>query len=179
VQKVRIILPFSTSFLDYADNESLAIIVYIMGREHKCKGCHNPQFSDFNYKNSYLINEKEFTKLIEDVSKKHRTNKIVFEGGDPLHPQNIKFTKNILRKLKHLNFMIYTGYDINYVKENKVNGFKFLKCGKYVEEKKQESRKTDFKFFLASKNQKIFDSELNLLSENGVLNFITGDKGNV
>lgn len=66
--------------------------------------------------------------------------------------------------------MVYTGYDIEYVKEHEIKA-KFIKCGKYDEGQSQASQKTGSKFVLASKNQVLYDSEYKPLSNNGEYNF--------
>jgi len=172
MQDIKVTLPLGTSFLDYADNESLAVIVYVMGCDHGCSGCHNQQFSDFNYSASYTVNFDKLSSILKESTKKHRTKKVVIGGGDPLHPKNIEFVKYVLNKLTEYQFMVYTGYDVDYVKKNKVKGFTLLKCGRYEEDKKQKSVKTDSKFCLASKNQKIYDCNYRLLSSDGTLFFI-------
>lgn len=169
---MNIIYPFTVSFLDYLDNESIAVVVYIMGCEHKCKNCHNKQFADVDYEKSVNVNKNEFIKLIKKATEKNRTNKIVLSGGDPLYKSNINDIISIIGDLKdEYDIMIYTGYDIDYVKKNNISGFKYIKCGVYDENQKQTSFKDDDKFVFASKNQKLYDSKYNLISNNGVFNF--------
>jgi anaerobic ribonucleoside-triphosphate reductase activating protein len=167
---MNIFLPFQMSFLDYIDNYSHAIVVYIMGCNHNCFNCQNKEFQDINYKESINVNISEFFELLKYFSKKYRTNKVVLSGGDPLHPNNINKVKEILLN-KEYDFTLYTGYDIEYVIKNNVFGFKFIKCGKYNEIYKKTSEKNNDFFVLASENQKIYDSNYNLISNNGILYF--------
>ena len=165
----NIIFPLQTSFLDYADNESLAVIVYMMGCIHNCQKCQNTYFSNKNYINSVSIDDKTLLKEIKKSCNKNRTNKVVLEGGDPLYDSNFKTTQFILNS--NFDIMIYTGYDVSYVKSKGLKGFKYIKCGKYDDSLKQLSEKNDNKMTFASKNQKLFNANLELISNNGVFYF--------
>ena len=65
------------------------------------------------------------------------------------------------------NIIVYTGYNIDRVYKNNINGFKFIKCGNYDSNLKQTPHKTDDYIQFASTNQKLYDKKLNLVSENG------------
>lgn len=161
---------FLVSFLDYPDNESLAIVVYFYGCEHHCKDCHNQSFKEIN-ESIY----KTTNNLIDDIKSyalRNRTNKIVLSGGDPLYPKNIKITKEICDKL-HNNYdiCIYTGYGRKYVIDNNVTNFKYIKCGTYDSTKKKFSEKTDNYLSFASTNQFLMNSNYEIISNNGKYKF--------
>ena len=167
----RILQPIQTTWLDYPDNESLAIIVCMMGCDNGCFMCQNKDFQDSNYSNytkEYSVDN--FVKEIEYLCKKNKTDKIVLSGGDPLAPCNIDFTKEFLNKTL-LDVCIYTGHSIDYVKEHLVKGFKYIKCGKFDYKNLRESFKTDELIQFASPNQELYDENYNLLSENGIYKF--------
>ena len=171
---IRIKYPIEATWLDYPDNESLSLLVFFMGCERNCFNCHNPQFKNPKYeRDTRVLNFKEFIEEIEKYSKLYQTDKIVFTGGDPLSIYNLEFVMGYLKvsQTYNKNVCIYTAYDINYVKKNNIRGFTFLKCGKYIEELRQASIKTDESFQLASKNQTIYNSNFELLSHMGVLKF--------
>lgn len=174
---MNVILPFSMSFLDYFDNYSHAVVVYIMGCNNNCLKCQNKEFQDANYSSSVKININDFKKYLQFFSDKYRTNKVVLLGGDPLFSKNIEDVKNILLDTKY-DFAIYTGYDIEYVKRNNVKNFKFLKCGKYEEIYKQDPFKNDDFMVLGSKNQKVYNEKYELISNDGIINF-NKETGNV
>lgn len=161
---------FLVSFLDYPDNENCAIVVYFYGCEHSCIDCHNQSFKELSecfYKTT--------NNLVEDIkvyALRNKTNKIVLSGGDPLHPKNIKVTQSICDAL-NLNYdiCIYTGYDKNYVVNNKVTNFKYVKCGTYDHTKKQLSEKTDDYLSFASTNQFLINSDYEIISNNGNYKF--------
>jgi organic radical activating enzyme len=166
---LKIIFPFRHSFLDYPDPEEACLSFYMLGYDHACKDCSSSELQDFNYisKDVVDLSIKEIVKEVYRYLEKFRVNKIVLIGGDPLHPKNITFTKILLKKIKNVSFCIYTGYDITYVKKNKLRGFSFLKTGCYDSNYKVESEKTDEYIQFASTNQKLYDMNYKLLSENG------------
>lgn len=167
----RILQPIQTTWLDYPDNESLAVIVCMMGCDNGCYLCQNPDFQNPFYPNfTKEYTAENFTKEIEYLCERNLTNKIVLSGGDPLAPCNINFTKEFLDKT-YLDVCIYTGHSIEYVKEHNIEGFKFIKCGKFEYDKLRESFKTDELIQFASPNQALYDGEYKLLSENGIYKF--------
>ncbi|MGQ4893487.1 MAG: 4Fe-4S cluster-binding domain-containing protein [Candidatus Njordarchaeia archaeon] len=159
------------SFIDYPSPDDHAIVVYFCGCSHGCQGCHNPLLQNYEIGEEYTIDK--LIKKINSLNKINPTNKLVFSGGDPLYSRNRhfveKFTQNFYKKF---DICIYTGYIVEeIILMNLDLKFKFLKTGRYKEQFAQPSRKTDEEFVLASTNQKIFDSNYKLLSNNGVLKF--------
>lgn len=169
--------PIETTWLDYPDNESLSVILYVLGCDNNCLDCHN---SDFKYKegnnNTTIIKP---VSIIADIVKQtvntYITDKLVITGGDPLEEFNVKEVKELLFLLhsyyyninKKLDICIYTGKDIDYVKRLNLKYFTYIKCGNYRNWLKQESEKTNEYIQFASSNQKLYDSNFNLLSKNG------------
>lgn len=168
---VKILYPIQTSWLDYPDKESLAICVCMMGCDNGCFMCQNPEFQNpqyMSYTKEYSIDD--FIKEISTLCERNMTNKVVLSGGDPLSCFNIKFTKEFLDKTS-LDVCIYTGHNIEYVKQHQVKGFKYIKCGKYDHQNHRESYKNDDEMQFASPNQVLYNSEYQPLSENGVYKF--------
>lgn len=162
-----------SSFLDYPDNDSLAVVLYIMGCTNNCFLCQNPEFCK---KESYLSSPetKDFSvshvvKILIEEAKRNKTNKIVLSGGDPLFEDNLEETKQLMTLLKLGNYdiMVYTGHNVQYAIYNKVSGFKYIKCGKFDFSRKVEAHKTDEYFQLASINQELYDENYELVSKNG------------
>lgn len=164
---MKIELPIQITWQDYPTQDH-AILVYSIGCEHGCKNCHNIKLKTGI--NTIDLSAKELYDSLLIMSKHERTNKIVFSGGDPLF-KNLECIKEFLKINEYFDVCIYTGYDIEYVKTNTVNGFKYIKCGKYDEKLKQISGKSDEYIKLASSNQNFYDENFNKLSENGVLYF--------
>lgn len=153
-----------TTWLDYPDNVSIAVIFYTYGCIHKCENCQNPSLqTPVTAYPEGIIDE------ILEYCKRNNTNKLVLSGGDCLlKGANLDLTNSIIDQYKdQLDICIYTGYDIDYVKANVHPGFKFVKCGKYDENLKVEPKKNDNYVQLASTNQKLYDTNYKLLSSNG------------
>lgn len=167
-EKIKILKVSNVSFLDYPDSGSWAVVVYIMGCNHNCPGCHNPQFQDISNINKDIkeVSLQSFNEYLAKLMKKHRTNKLVLSGGDPLAPYNVNFVREFLNSTKY-DVCIYTGYTWDYIKTLNLSNFKFLKCGRYLSNVSQTSEKTDEYFQLASKNQKLYNSNFELLSKDG------------
>jgi organic radical activating enzyme len=126
--KTRIYTPFQTTFLDYPDPISQAVLVYYIGCDNiGCIDCHNNAFRDYNLKDKN-IKDYEINNFIKDITafcERNRTNKICLEGGDPLSGENIRFTKEFLDKVKDkFDVCVYTGHSIDYVKDIDIKGFK-------------------------------------------------------
>ena len=153
----------STTFQDYPDNKSLAVILYFSGCTHACKGCHNPELQ--TYKNDRIL----ITDILYHLEK-NRSNKLVFSGGDCLYKDNILLVKIILKYIIDNNLDIhtclYTGYDGYKAKEiiddSNIHGFDFVKCGKYDITQTQDSLKTDDYIQFASKNQVLYDNTFHI-----------------
>ena len=164
---MKIIEPLTHSFLDYPSSEGSCISMYVIGCEHNCKDCSNPDLQDFNY-DVKIQSPEQVAFLLSNEFKKTPFKQLALIGGDPLHPKNLDDTKMLLYYLNgHIDVIIYTGYDVEYCKKNNVTDFKFLKCGCYNNKLKQESEKTDDYIQFASKNQKLYGEDYNLISENG------------
>lgn len=168
----NILYPFGATFLDYPDNQSRSVIVYFMGCEHMCDGCHNPEFQSKVHSKSKEVNINQFYNDLFEYCKRENTNKIVFSGGDPLSPYNRDFTRLFLNKYGNVfDVCIYTGYTVELVKMMSIKGFKFIKVGKFEKDKFQESCQSDNFMQLASTNQEIYNENYALLTRNGVINF--------
>ena len=167
---ISVIVPFSSSFLDYPDTESVAVVIYLCGCEHHCPKCHNPELQNRNNGTNMAASEFEDSAFAELY--KHKTNKLVLSGGDPLMSKNESVVRDFLLKNQHrIDVCIYTGYDICHVRHQNINGYKFIKCGKYDEKLKQTPRKTNTEFVLASTNQKLYNQKNRLISTDGIYKF--------
>lgn len=167
MKTVKVSYPFGLTFLDYPNAIDHAVIIYMIGCDNNCISCHNLKFKDINYGED--IKELYLSELIDEIKiqfKKNKTNKLILSGGDPLAKNNIEFTKNIIHFINK-NVCIYTGKSIDFVKENNVFGFEYIKCGTYDETNKQISEKTDNYIQFASKNQELYGKDYKQLSING------------
>lgn len=154
----RIKYPMFETWLDYPDPRSNAVEVLFAGCSHGCIGCQNRDLQDDSMADDVFLDR--FMIDVLDMCERCRTNKIVFSGGDPLYCKNIGLVKEFLRVVKIVDVAIYTGCDVDFVKENNVSGFSYIKTGVYDYENKQVPGKTSMFLRLASKNQKIFNKDL-------------------
>jgi organic radical activating enzyme len=170
--KVRVFKLFTPSFIDYPDNESCAVCVVMMGCTNTCNGCQNPELKNPLYDIGTIeVSTNDLYEKLKNVCQKYRTNKVVLSGGDPLSIYNIEFTKELLLMNNIFDICIYTGHNIEYVKTNNVKGFNFIKCGFFDIKNYRKSEKTDSYMVFASPNQKLYNNEYMLLSENGIYEF--------
>lgn len=167
----KILSPIQTTWLDYPDNNSLAVIVCMMGCDNNCPFCQNIQLKDPNYnEGTETVTVDELISKLTILCQRNKTNKVVLSGGDPLSCYNIKFTKEFLAK-SSFDVCIYTGHNKEYCQNNDVKGFKFLKCGYYDNNHKRESCKTDNYIQFSSPNQELYDENYCLLTKNGIYYF--------
>ena len=173
-ETVKIIYPFTTTFLDYPTDEDETVIVYFIGCNYDCKSCQNIFLRNHNTTttNTIEITVDKFIRLVEIALKNHRTNKLILSGGDSLSSKNRLFTKEFLdNKPEGIDVCVYTGNLIALVMNIGLKNFKFLKTGTYEEKLKQNPQKTNTFFRLASSNQKLYNENLELISENGIYYF--------
>lgn len=154
---------------DFPTPDGNAVAVYMTGCVHNCINCHNKELQK-HIKPIETI--QEFILRLEKYCERCQTNKICIMGGDPLLPANLDFTQAILDILRYdYKIAVYTGYDIEYIEKNNITGFHYVKCGQFKQELYQTPSKTDEYFTLASRNQNWFDSNLQQLSQDGILTF--------
>ena len=162
------IVSYTTTFIDYPCNDDWAVILYCSGCSHKCNECHNTQLQDFNLGKKYTVDE--LYKLINKLTTVNKTKKIVFSGGDPLYPTNIDILKEFLDLYgNEFEITIYTGYNIDYVKEKDIKNFNYIKCGIFDKNQKQISGNFETFFQLASKNQNFYNNRYEQISNDGRL----------
>jgi anaerobic ribonucleoside-triphosphate reductase activating protein len=168
---MKLSFPIQASFLDYPNNLSIALCVYLYGCEHNCDGCHSIDLQDDDY--GKKITYVELYEMVKVLSDKNKTNKIVFMGGDPFYKKNFKDVNSFIDKYgDEFDICVYTGYNLEYLlKMNISNKFKFIKCGKFNKKLYQIPYKDDNKIVFASKNQILYNNKFEELSINGVLYF--------
>ena len=159
-----------TSFLDYPSKDGLCLTIMFTGCEHNCYECHNRDLQGLGDVYGSLSMEG-LLNIIDEITKRLKTNKIVLQGGDPLHPQNREFTYKLLNRLHVHGYTtcVYTGYEYEEIKDF-VKSAKYVKCGKFDKSRFIASEKTDAYFQLSSTNQKLY-MQGRLVSTNGRYTF--------
>lgn len=154
------------TFLDYPEDD-WAIIVYFLGCSLNCNGCQNEILKDWDsHSSEYLyLSFYGLDNLLERETKKNFTKNVVFSGGDPLYKKNLNELKIFLGSYGwKYNICIYTGQDINTVKNYNLTNFKYLKCGHYNKNLLQNSVKlNNGKIILASSNQEFYNHNYEVL----------------
>lgn len=173
IKNNRVSPQLQSTFLDYPDNESIAVSVYYYGCEMNCPDCQNRELQNPNSEEGIMINPTILAIKIAKACDRNDTNKVVLLGGDPFYPSNRIETIRLLNLL-HDSFdvCVYTGYTREEIQKfYPYPKFKYLKAGRYDKYLAREAYKTDDEFVLASSNQAFYDENYMLLSENGVLKF--------
>ena len=98
---------------DMLNGCGLRVVLWVAGCEHHCPGCHNPETWDVE--GGVPFDDEARTELFEALSKDYIKG-ITFSGGDPLHPCNIEYVKDlcaaIRREFVDKDIWIYTGYEV-------------------------------------------------------------------
>ena len=159
------------TFIDYPHPEKDAVVYYMSGCQHSCLNCHSPELQEFERYGRPIMDTID---LISKALQKYKTNNLVISGGDCLHHYNLQLTKclcNWFKKIQYVDICLYSGYDLEYIQKCGIVNFDFIKGGKYIEELKQKSEKTDDYIQFASKNQFLIDTNKLVISKNGRYDF--------
>lgn len=165
---LKLVPKYQISFIDYPILNEWCTSLYTIGCPHNCIGCQNEELKNIEYPEYQEFSVRFLLTALKDITQINRSKNICFVGGEPLAPWNIEFIKEFLLNNINYNICIYTGYDINYVKENNIKGFNFLKTGKYIESLKIPAAEKRTRFELGSSNQQLWDNNFNLISINGI-----------
>lgn len=100
---------------DFINGEGVSVSLWVQGCPHHCKGCHNPEqwnFEGGKYINNQLLIEEIFAALTENGIQRNFS----VLGGEPLAPQNINDTWEILwhvkRRFPDIKTYVWTGYTL-------------------------------------------------------------------
>ena len=129
--------------------------IYISGcRPPHCKGCHNPDYWDFNIGVDYQDGGLEAigTKIVKSNG---MIQNIMIFGGEPLDTPTAELV-NFLRNMKtfRLPIWLFTRYDIDVVPVEIQDLCDFIKTGEYIEEKTVDNHE-EHGILLATSNQHV------------------------
>lgn len=96
---------------DIANGKGIRTSIFFSGCTHACKGCFNDELWDFNVGESFTL---EFYKTkIKPTINEHITG-ISLLGGEPLHPNNISATADLILLFKsdfqNKDIWLWTGF---------------------------------------------------------------------
>lgn len=143
------------------DGPGIRLVVFTQGCRHRCPGCHNPHTHPFE--GGTLV---EVDDIIHKVKSNPLLDGITLSGGDPF--EQAEPLSELAKKVKDIghNVMTYTGYDFEYILENryKIKGWdKLLGATDILVDGKFEiAQKSMLLKFRGSKNQRIIDVKKSL-----------------
>mgnify|MGYP002678580779 CR=1 FL=1 len=160
---------------DIANGEGIRTSIFFSGCEHYCKNCFNSELWDFNVGQSFT--KEVYESKIKPTMNEHITG-ISILGGEPLHPNNITATFNLVKWFKEdfpkKTIWLWSGYtweeltsksNSNYkINIGILNNIDVLVDGKYVDELRDISLK-----WCGSTNQRVINVQESLKENKIVL----------
>lgn len=125
-----------------ADGPGVRTVVFFQGCDIRCDGCHNP--STWNIDNGKAYEVKQLAKELKQNS---INGKVTISGGEPLMQK--KALSELIRYLKGMDIVLYTGHEEKDVPKDILSGIKYLKTGRY-----DRNRRTSTVPYIGSDNQK-------------------------
>lgn len=185
------------TWLDFPLDGMSAVICFLEGCNHKCKGCQSPHTWIPN--KEHAVGSGEVLVWIESYAKRCGTTRVVLSGGDPFCSDPFEIL-SLIDNLERDGYevCVYTGYDIDFVEwlYNSDSNYsmvlrrpRFVCTGAYREDLKEEKWGKDrYGFRLVSKNQRIWefkkrrygvDGRFKQISDDNYLRYDTyeGDRG--
>lgn len=132
------------------DADGLSVLLWFRGCNFFCHNCQNPEVADLNWETGFTIGFD----ALQDYLLKYMDwiDWVVFTGGEPLlQPDAVKAIGHWAKEHKGKKLWLYTGFEKEELAEDILELFDVIKCGKYVQELKDDKLK-----FRGSSNQKLF-----------------------
>lgn len=159
---------------DIANGDGIRTSMFFSGCEHYCKNCFNSELWDFNVGQSFT--KEVYESKIKPTMNEHITG-ISILGGEPLHPNNITATFNLVKWFKEdfhkKTIWLWSGYTWEELTSKSNNNYKtnigilnnidVLVDGKYVDELRDVSLK-----WCGSSNQRVINVQ-EALKENKIV----------
>lgn len=160
---------------DIANGKGIRTSIFFSGCEHYCENCFNSELWDFNVGQSFT--KEVYESKIKPTMNEHITG-ISILGGEPLHPNNITATFNLVKWFKEdfpeKTIWLWSGYtweeltsksNSNYkINIGILNNIDVLVDGKYVDELRDISLK-----WCGSTNQRVINIQESLKENKIVL----------
>lgn len=150
--------------------------IWFCGCPRRCKGCSNPElweFQDRYYTSPQLVHE-----LIMQIAKDHPIDGFTITGGDPMHQANdLQQLIELLRAISE-DILVYTGYSLDEISADQLNGIAVLIDGEYIESRNNNCilRGSDNQLvhILDDRFREIYNDYLSSAA-NQIQNFMTSD----
>lgn len=154
---------------DTANGEGVTVSFWTQGCEHHCKNCFNKETWDFNGGKEYSRTVRQ--EVLESINKNGIMRNFAVLGGDPLAPQNIDVTLDVVssvrREFPNIKIYLWTGYEFDKIRDEDtkfiLHYIDVLIDGKYEESLRDITLK-----FRGSSNQRVIDVKKSL-EENKVI----------
>lgn len=145
---------------DVVNGHGVCVSFFVQGCPHHCPGCFNEETWDFNGGKSYTPEVK--WNIIKAISANNITRNFSVLGGEPLAPQNIDMTWEVIDAVRHayphIEITLWTGYTYEQLMKqptenllNILNTIDILIDGPFIEKEKDLSLK-----LRGSRNQRVW-----------------------
>lgn len=152
---------------DIANGPGIRSSLFVVGCTHRCPGCFNKEYQDFNAGMPWTSKDQE---QLLSYLKNEQVVGLSLLGGEPMQntKELIELAQEFKRRFPHKTLWIYSGY---YFEEllNNAEALKLLSFadvlvdGPFIEEKKDLSLR-----FRGSSNQRLLDVALSLQHQRAV-----------
>lgn len=151
---------------DVVNGRGVCVSFFVQGCPHHCPGCFNEETWDFNRGKLYTPDVK--WDIIKAISANNITRNFSVLGGEPLAPQNIDMTWEVIDAVRHaypnIEITLWTGYTYEQLMKqptenllNILNTIDILIDGPFIEKEKDLSLK-----LRGSRNQRVWKRKNNL-----------------
>ena len=147
---------------DVAAGQGVCVTFFVQGCDTHCPGCHNPQTWDFDGGIETTF-ESLFSSIVENMNANGVKRNLSILGGEPLCEENLKYTGDIIERIKSLfpdrKIIVWTGYKYKTLIKNKktksvLKHIDYLIDGTFILEKRDITLK-----LRGSSNQRIFKNK--------------------
>lgn len=150
--------------------------IWFCGCPRRCKGCSNPELWEFQ--DRYYTSPQIVYNLVLQIAKNHPIDGFTITGGDPLYQANDLHQLIALLRAFSEDILVYTGYSLNEISTDKLNGIAVLIDGEYIESRNNNCilRGSDNQsiHILDDRYRERYNDYLSS-TENKIQNFMTSD----
>lgn len=161
---------------DVVNGYDVCVSYWCQGCRFRCPGCHNPETWDFDG-GADIEEDDLIDKIIESISQNDIQRNLSILGGEPLCPENMRFTARLISAAIEvyptIKIFIWTGYEFEYlwqvVKDNEYIDYILAHVDVMVDGKFDLQSRDITLPFRGSKNQRVIDVPKTLANKNIVL----------
>lgn len=141
--------------MDISNGPGVRVSVFFQGCAFHCKNCFNPETWDFN--GGLEFGNEQIEEII-NLCREDYISGLSILGGEPMHPNNIINTTNLVKKFKEVyptkNIWMWSGflYDRDLKDKEVLNYIDVLVDGQYIDELRNPNLK-----WRGSSNQRVID----------------------